>query len=101
MIKNIDVNMNPTPDQLAMLAHAAELDIPADSEYPEFSEEELNQFKRISELHKSERQKQTVTLRLSPRALTKARSLGKGYTSVLSRILESTLENSELLKNFL
>ena len=101
MLKNIDVTKNPTSEQLAMLANAAKLGIPADSEYPEFSEEELSQFKRISEQHKSERQKQTVTLRLSPRALTKARSLGKGYTAVLSRILESTLDNSEMLKEFL
>ena len=101
MLKNIDVTKNPTSEQLAMLARAAELGIPADSEYPEFSDEELSQFKRISEQRKSERQKQTVTLRLSPRALAKARSLGKGYTSVLSRILESALDDSEILKNFL
>ena len=47
MQKTIDVTKKPTPAQLSMLAHAAELEIPEDSEYPEFSEEELMQFKRI------------------------------------------------------
>lgn len=45
-----------------------------------------------------ERKKQTVTLRLSPQALEKAKSLGKGYTSVLSRILENALNDIELIK---
>ena len=101
MQKNIDITKMPTPEQLAMLKRAAELNLPADSEYPEFSEEELRQFKRISEERKGSRQKQTVTLRLSPQALAKAKSLGKGYTAVLSRILESALENSEIVKRYL
>lgn len=46
---------------------------------------------RVSENNRAERRKQTVTLRLSPQALRTAKSLGKGYTSVLSRILENAL----------
>jgi len=81
-----------------MLMKAAELPIHAESEYPEFSETELMQFKRISSERRADRQKQTVTLRLSPQALEKARSLGKGYTSVLSRILEKALDNPDTIK---
>lgn len=101
MRKNIDITQNPTPEQAAMLSKAANLPIPPDDEYPEFTEEELLQFKRISTERKSDRQKQTVTLRLSPQALKKAKSLGKGYTSVLSRILESALENPDIIKRYL
>ena len=39
--------------------------------------------------------KQTVTLRLSPQVLRTAKSLGKGYTSVLSRIIEGSLADEE------
>ena len=101
MLKYIDITKKPTPEQLAMLMQAADAEIPDDSEYPEFSEEELLQFRRISEQRKCSRQKQTVTLRLSPQALTKAKSLGKGYTSVLSRILESALDNADVIKHYL
>ena len=101
MQKMIDVTAAPTPEQIAMLTRAAEMDMPEDAEYPEFSEEELAQFRRISEQRKVDRQKQTVTLRLSPQALAKAKSLGKGYTSILSRILESTLENADAVKRYL
>ena len=101
MRKKIDITKNPTPEQIEMLAHAAMLPISSDHEYPEFSEEELLQFKRISSERKLDRQKQTVTLRLSPQALKKAKSLGKGYTSVLSRILENALENPDIITRYL
>lgn len=99
MLKHIDVSKQPSAEQLAILEKAALLPIPMDDEYPEFSDEELLQFQRISSKRKNERQKQTVTLRLSPQALAKAKSLGKGYTSVLSRILENALNNPETIKH--
>ena len=70
-----------------------------DEDNPILSREELAQFRRVSELIKEERennQKQNVTLRLSPRAVRKAKSLGKGYTSVLAKIVEKALDNPEL-----
>ena len=45
--------------------------------------------------------KQTVAIRLSPQALTKAKSLGKGYTTILSRILEAALADNETIKHYL
>ena len=101
MRKTIDVTQDPTPEQIAMLTEAAKLPIPDDDEYPEFTEAELAQFKRISKERTADRQKQTVTIRLSPQALKKARSLGKGYTSVLSRILENALNDPNTIKHYL
>ncbi len=101
MRKEIDISKKATPEQLKMLADAAKLPFPKDAEYPEFSEEDLKQFKKISEVRRTERQKQTVTLRLSPQALKKARSLGKGYTSILSRILENALDNPDTIRRYL
>lgn len=101
MQKRIDITKGPSAEQIEMLRRAASLPIPVDSEYPEFSDEDLRQFKQISELRRSDRQKQTVALRLSPQALKRARSLGKGYTTVLSRILESALEDPDVIRRFL
>ena len=101
MRKEIDISKKATPEQLKMLADAAKLPFPKDAEYPEFSEEDLKQFKKISEVRRTESQKQTVTLRLSPQALKKARSLGKGYTSILSRILENALDNPDTIRRYL
>jgi uncharacterized protein (DUF4415 family) len=98
MQKTIDVHQQLTPEQLAMLKAAASVPTSTDDAYPEFSEEELLQFRRISSERKASRNKQTVTLRLSPQALEKARSLGKGYTTILSRILENALANPEMIE---
>lgn len=98
MRKTIDITKPPTQEQLDMLNKAAALPIPADAEYPEFSAEELKQFKRITDSRRNSRNKQVVALRLSPHAMAKAKSLGKGYTSVLSRILENALNDPEIIK---
>ena len=99
MRRTIDVTRKAPQEQIEMLAKAAMLPIYAESDCPEFSEIELQQFKRISDARKADRQKQTITLRLSPRSLEKARSLGKGYTSVLSRILERALDDPDIIKH--
>ena len=65
--------------------------------YVELTEEQLKQFRRVSERRKSENRKETVTLRLSAKSLRKAKSLGKGYTAVLSRILEDALNDNEVI----
>ena len=99
--KDIDITKKPTSEQMEMLKKAEELPIPDDAEYPEFTEAELLQFQRISNVRKKERQKQTIALRLSPQAISKAKSLGKGYTSVLSRIIETALDDPETIKKYL
>ena len=101
MVKNIDVKSKPTPEQIQMLENAKKIAISKDDEYPEFTKEELLEFKKISEEKKIDRQKQIVTLRLSGKALKKAKSLGKGYTSILSRIIEGVLEDPERIKQYI
>ena len=76
--KEINLNTPLTKAQIEMLSTLA-----ATPAVPDF--------KRISEANRESRCKQTVTLRLSPQAMRRAKSLGKGYTSVLSRIVENAL----------
>ena len=99
--KEIDITQNPTKEQIEMLHYADSIPLKYDEDCPELSDEELQDFKRISKDKQLERRKQTVTLRLSPQALNKAKSLGKGYTSVLSRILENVLTDNEQIKHYL
>lgn len=101
MVKNIDVKSKPTLEQILMLENAKSFTVSKDDEYPEFTKEELSKFKKISEEKKVDRQKQVVTLRLSGKTLKKAKSLGKGYTSILSRIIEGVLEDPERIKQYI
>lgn len=102
MITHIaDVKRGLTPQEKEMLEKLKDRPIEFDEDSPELTAEQLAQFKRVSEERRADRRKQTVTLRLSPQALNKARSLGKGYTSVLSRILENALSDNEFIKRYL
>ena len=102
--KTIDVGRKLTEKekkQLDELANMKDQDIVFDEDCPELTEEELSHFKRVSEFNKENRRKQTISLRLSPAAIRNARALGRGYTSVLSRVLEHVLSDAETLKKFL
>ena len=99
--KDIDLKKKPTKQQIAMLEKARQLPVSYDDDLPELSDMQLKEFRRISEKNREDRRKQSVTLRLSPKAIKKARSLGKGYTSVLSRILESALEDNSIIERYL
>lgn len=87
-----------TEEQIKEIKEAAKTPIVFDEDCPELTDEELLKFRRISDIRKEERRKQTVTLRISQKSLRKAKSLGKGYTAVLSRILENALNDDELIK---
>lgn len=90
-----------TQEEIEMLERASKMPIIFDEDSPELTREELKEFRRVSDENRLERNKQTVTLRLSPQALKKARSLGKGYTSVLSRILEGALSDNDVIRHYL
>ncbi len=100
-LHEIDFTKGLTSEELAQLEAAEKMPIVYDDDCPELTEEQLAEFKRISDIKKAQKNKQTVTLRLSPQALAKAKSLGKGYTSVLARILELGLSDNELIKKCL
>lgn len=99
--KEIDPTQPLTPSQVEMLHNLESRPIAPDEDCPELTMEQLAQFRRISAANREERCKQTVTLRLSPQALRRAKALGKGYTSVLSRILESALEDPDIVRQHL
>jgi len=97
----LDPDRKLTKEEIEMLDRMESMPITFDEDCPELTAEQLAKFRRISDINKANRRKQSVTLRLSPQALNKAKSLGKGYTSVLSRILESALEDNDLIQRYL
>lgn len=99
--KDVDITKPLTTEQTEMLKRSEAMPITFDEDCPELTAEQLAQFRRVSDIRREERKKQTVTLRLSPQATKTAKSLGKGYTSVLSRILEAALSDVDTIKRFL
>ncbi|WP_405379631.1 BrnA antitoxin family protein [Phascolarctobacterium sp.] len=99
--KVIDLNAPVPQDLLKELELAAQKPAIPDADCPELTDEQLEQLAEMVRKQKSERVKKVVSLRISPATLEKAQRLGKGYTGVLSRILENALNNPELLKQCL
>lgn len=91
-----------TEEQIAMLKELEASPAVPDEDCPELTDEQMARFAEAARERRQRLQnKQTVAIRLSPQALTKAKSLGKGYTAVLSRILEAALADNETLKHYL
>ena len=68
------------------------------------SDDELKEFRRVNQMRKERRkqeQTQVVSLRLRPETAERAKSIGKGYTSVLSQIIEEVLNDPMLVKRFI
>ena len=94
-----------TDEEKEMMNKLAEIEPEPDEELPELTLEQLKEFKTLAELRQAARReennKKVVAIRLSPQAYTKAQALGKGYTSILSRIIENALNNPDILRNSL
>lgn len=100
--KEIDLNKPLTSEQMQMLKEMESRPVQPDEDCPELTEEQLVRFAEAArERRKRIETKQTVAIRLSPQALNKAKSLGKGYTSVLSRILEAALNDNDIIRRYL
>jgi len=90
-----EITAELTPEEIREL-EAAEKMLPVfDEDSPQMTAEQLLQFKRMN--HEN-RIKQTVSLRLSPDTLKKAKQYGKGYTSFLSRLLDAAIDDEELVR---
>jgi uncharacterized protein (DUF4415 family) len=63
--------------------------------------EQYEEFAAIAEQKREERKKQVLTLRVSPSTMNKAKALGKGYTGILSRLLELALDDPEMVRKCL
>ena len=93
-----ELTVELTDEERRELENATEKPIIFDEDSPEMTDEMLMQFKRMN---REERVKQTISIRLSPSTLNKAKSFGKGYTAVLSRLLDLAINDEEMLKKCL
>lgn len=95
-IKDLDRTLSS--EELQELEAAEQLQPVFDADSPEMTSDMLRQFKRMNQ---EERNKQTVSVRLSPKTLRIAKSYGKGYTSFLSRLLDEAIQNEDLVRKCL
>lgn len=101
------VNYTLSPDtrisaeQIKELENAEKLAAVYDSDSPQLTQEQYKEFETIANRQREERKKKVVSLRLKATTLEKAKMLGKGYTGILSRMLDFCIDNSEIVKKCL
>ena len=95
-IKDLDESLSE--DELREVEEAAACTILYDEDSPEMTPEMLDQFKRVKQ---KSRAKQTISIRLSEKALQFSKKYGKGYTSFLSRLIDEALDDASLVKRCL
>lgn len=101
LVRGCDVDLTPSSEEVEIMEAAEKLPIIYDNDSPEMTPEMLAEFKSLYKDFIPERNKKTVSLRLSPSTFAKAKALGKGYTSVLSRLLDLALNDPEMVKKCL
>lgn len=97
----LNTDQKLTKEQILMVKEAAKRPVVPDDDNPELTDEELASMHRVHELRRADRRRQNVTLRLTPQAIRKAKALGKGYSGILSRIVESVLDDPATLSKYL
>ena len=97
----LDPDQELTNEQILMIREAAKHPAVTDDDNPELTDEQLALMRRVHESRRAERRRQNITLRLTPQAIQKAKALGKGYSGILSRIVESVLNDPSELSKYL
>lgn len=100
--KVIKPGQKPTAKQIEEIEKASLRPIVFDEDSPEFTYEEM--LKLVKETKKRRREdttKQVVTLRLSTPTVNKAKAVGKGYTSFLSRLIENAINDKDIVSRSL
>lgn len=87
----LDPNKPLSEEQIKMLEEAKKREPVYDPENPPMTEEDLLKLREAAIKKRAAQNRQLVSIRLSPQALEKAKSLGPGYTTILAQILEDAL----------
>ncbi len=97
----IQHGQKPTKEQLNEIKKASKLPITFDNDCPELTAEQLQEFAVLAKAQKKARKKQVLALRVSSDTLSKAKTFGKGYTGLLSRILDEAMKDPDFLRKCL
>lgn len=90
-----------TREQKKEIKEAAKKPVVFDENCPKLTDEQLAEFALIAKQQRAERKKKVIALRVNNTTLEKAKKLGKGYTAILSRMIDLCIDDKELLQKCL
>lgn len=90
------------PEELKQeVREAAKRPIVYDEDSPCFTYEELLEMVEKTKERKRQEKKEVVALRVRPATLERAKSVGKGYTGFMSRLLDLAIMDPEMVQKAL
>ena len=93
----VRVGQKPTKEQLKQIRDIAKKPINYTDDCPESTPEALVEFAAMARAQRKRKAKPMVALRMESETLEKYKSLGTGYTGVMSDVLTYVAENPEIL----
>lgn len=97
----LEPDAKPTKAQIKEIKEASKKPVVYDEDSPKLTDEQLSEFAKIAKQQREERKKKVIALRVNTSTLEKAKKLGKGYTAILSRMIDLCIDDKELLKKCL
>ena len=91
-------NDKPTMEQLKRIEQAAKIPVVSDIDSPVYTAKQLAQLFSES---KQRNKKLTVGIRINQKTLEQYKNLGKGYTGIMSAVLDYAIRNPKVLKKVL
>ena len=90
-----------TKEQLKQIEEADKKPIVFDEDCPELTDQQLKEIAAMAAQQRAERRRPLLTVRVNPETLEKAKSLGRGYTGIIGRLVDAAINNPDLLKKCL
>jgi uncharacterized protein (DUF4415 family) len=93
----VRVGQKPTKDVVKRLKKAARRPINYTEDAPRSSPEALKEFAQLAVERNRRKKKQTITIRITPEVLESYKTMGSGYTGIMSDVLQYAVKNPAVL----
>jgi uncharacterized protein (DUF4415 family) len=93
----VRVGQKPPKDVVKRLKKAAKRPINYTEDAPRSSPEALKEFAELAAERNRRKKKQTITIRITPEVLESYKTMGSGYTGIMSDVLQYAVKNPAVL----
>ena len=93
----VRVGEKPPKEVIKRLKQAARRPINYTEEAPRSSPEALKEFAHLAAERNRRKKKQTITIRITPEVLESYKTMGSGYTGIMSDVLQYAVNNPAVL----
>jgi uncharacterized protein (DUF4415 family) len=93
----VRVGQKPPKEVVKRLRQAARRPINYTADAPRLSPEALKEFAHLAAERNRRKKKKTVTIRITPDVLERYKTMGSGYTGIMSDVLQYAVSNPSVL----